>query len=150
MADAFGDAFAQDIGGAWTANVPRQKGELVLFNLDLACEGGALSGRGHQLFNGQTWHFSISAGTLQEDRVSLTLDFGSGDTEEWVGEVAGGGDAAEMRLSYSRKDWSSQHFVLKRGVGSAPPPSPVRPGPQPPPQRPQPQQRSVSSLCTIS
>ena len=82
MADAFGDAFAQDIGGAWTANVPRQKGELVLFNLDLACEGGALSGRGHQLFNGQTWHFSISAGTLQEDRVSLTLDFGSGDTED--------------------------------------------------------------------
>lgn len=68
------------------------------------------------------------------------------DTEEWVGTLAGD----EMRMSYSRRQWTSQvrgaisatfptsfqsltiHavipqvFLLKRGRGVAPPPSPQR------------------------
>ena len=43
------DAFALDISGAWTANVPRERGEMVLFNLTInGADLSALTGVGSQ------------------------------------------------------------------------------------------------------
>ena len=118
------DAFALDISGPWTANVPRERGEMVLFNINI--DGGdlsALTGVGSQLYGGQSWDFKIVSGSLEQDKITIKLEFGPNDTEEWVGELVGG---VEMKMSYSRRTWTSQVFVLKKGVGVAPPPSPQR------------------------
>lgn len=143
------DAFALDISGPWTALVPRERGEMVRFNLNM--DGGnpsGLSGSGTQHHNGRTWPFKIADGSLQEDKVRIVLEFGPNDREEWVGELLGG---VEMKVSYSRLRWTSQLFVLKKGVGEATVPAS--------PQRPAAPQRSArgasgdsvaSKLCVIS
>ena len=119
------DAFALDISGPWTAVVPRERGEMVRFNLII--DGGnpsSLTGSGSQHHNGRTWPFKVADGSLQEDKVRIVLEFGPNDREEWVGELLGG---VEMKVSYSRLRWTSQVFVLKKGVGeSTVPASPKR------------------------
>jgi hypothetical protein len=146
------DAFALDISGPWTAIVPRERGEMVRFNLIV--DGGStsqLTGSGSQHHAGRSWDFKIVDGSLQEDKVRIVLEFGPNDREEWVGELVGD----EMKVSYSRLKWTSQMFVLKKGVGDETvPPSPQRS----PARKPAPQQvargRSgdsiASSFCVIS
>ncbi len=146
------DAFALNISGSWTAIVPRERGEMVRFNLDI--DGGTpahLTGSGSQHHAGRSWDFKVVDGSLQEDKVRIALEFGPGDREEWVGELVGD----EMKVSYSRLKWTSQVFILKKGVGDPTvPPSPQRsPARKPPPQqvaRGSSGDRIASSFCVVS
>ena len=75
------DAFALDISGAWTANVPRERGEMVLFNLNIhGADLSALSGVGSQHYDNDSWDFKVCDGSLVADAIKIKLEFGVNGT----------------------------------------------------------------------